>query len=112
MFTKTLKVPIFDAVVYIGIGKSVVEVVKHFKIDATLNSTMLAAVIPDEIYNEYYLCLSEDTLDIGTIVHEVNHIKNRILEFICFKPSYDNDEVDCYLLDYLVTKIWNIVTHR
>lgn len=41
----------------------------------------------------------------STIVHEAEHIKNFIWEYIGYTPQRDNDEVDAYLLKYLYNKI-------
>ena len=41
----------------------------------------------------------------STIVHEAEHIKNLVWEYIGYKPQADNDEVDAYLLTYIYNKI-------
>jgi hypothetical protein len=44
----------------------------------------------------------------STIVHEAEHIKNLIWEYIGYKPQIDNDEVDAYLLTYIYEKIADV----
>lgn len=44
----------------------------------------------------------------SSIIHESEHVKNLIWEYIGYKPQADNDEVDAYLLTYIYEKIVNI----
>lgn len=37
----------------------------------------------------------------SSIVHEAEHIKNHIWQYIGYTPQRDNDEVDAYLLTYI-----------
>lgn len=41
----------------------------------------------------------------STIVHEAEHVKNLIWDFIGYEPHPTNDEVDAYLLTYIYEKI-------
>lgn len=43
-----------------------------------------------------------------SIVHEAEHVKNAIWEFIGYSPQVDNDEVDSYLLTYIYIKILEV----
>lgn len=44
----------------------------------------------------------------SSIVHEAEHVKNRIWEYIGYTPQRDNDEVDAHLLTYIYDKIASI----
>lgn len=44
----------------------------------------------------------------ASIVHEAEHVKNAIWEFIGYSPQVDNDEVDSYLLTYIYIKILEV----
>ncbi len=44
----------------------------------------------------------------STIVHEAEHVKNLIWDFIGYNPQRDNDEVDAYLLTYIYNKILEV----
>jgi hypothetical protein len=44
----------------------------------------------------------------SSIVHECEHIKNLIWEFIGYKTILGNDEVDAYLLTYIFSKIESV----
>ena len=44
----------------------------------------------------------------SSIVHEAEHVKNAIWEYIGYKPMADNDEVDAYLLTYIYKKITDV----
>lgn len=43
-----------------------------------------------------------------TMVHECEHIKNAIWNFIGYTPQSNNDEVDAYLITYLFSKLKEI----
>ena len=45
---------------------------------------------------------------INSIVHEAEHVKNLIWEYIGYRPQSDNDEVDAYLLTYIYNKIIDV----
>lgn len=44
----------------------------------------------------------------STIVHEAEHVKNLIWEYIGYRPQADNDEVDAYLLTYIYNKMTDV----
>lgn len=44
----------------------------------------------------------------SSIVHEAEHVKNLIWEYIGYTPQANNDEVDAYLLTYIYNKIVNV----
>lgn len=44
----------------------------------------------------------------SSIVHEAEHIKNHIWQYIGYTPQRDNDEVDAYLLTYIYNKITQV----
>ena len=41
-------------------------------------------------------------------MHEAEHVKNLIWEYIGYRPQADNDEVDAYLLTYIYNKITDV----
>ena len=45
----------------------------------------------------------------GTVAHECLHAAHRILDILGVKPDYDNDETECYTLEYIVDKVTDIV---
>lgn len=44
----------------------------------------------------------------STIVHEAEHIKNAIWDYIGYTPQRNNDEVDAYLVTYIYNKIVDV----
>lgn len=44
----------------------------------------------------------------SSIVHEAEHIKNLIWDYIGYIPQRDNDEVDAYLITYIYKKIVDV----
>lgn len=60
-------------------------------------------------YNQYGASLVAVNIKYGgSIVHEAEHVKNSIWEFIGYTPQSNNDEVDAYLLTYIYEKITDV----
>lgn len=47
--------------------------------------------------------------DMSIIAHECLHIKNIVWNRIGYYPQALNDEVDAYLLDYIITEVLKVV---
>ena len=47
--------------------------------------------------------------DMSIIAHECLHIKNTVWARIGYSPQALNDEVDAYLLDYIMTEVLKVV---
>ncbi len=44
----------------------------------------------------------------SSIIHEAEHIKNFVWDYIGYIPQRDNDEVDAYLIAYIYKKIVDV----
>lgn len=44
----------------------------------------------------------------SSIIHEAEHIKNNIWEYIGYRPQRDNDEIDAYVITYIYDKIVDV----
>ena len=47
--------------------------------------------------------------DMSVIAHECLHVKNAVWNRIGYSPNPLNDEVDAYLLDYIMTEVLKVV---
>ena len=47
--------------------------------------------------------------DMSIIAHESLHVKNAVWNRIGYSPNPMNDEVDAYLLDYIMTEVLKVV---
>nr|DAQ68398.1 MAG TPA: hypothetical protein [Crassvirales sp.] len=47
--------------------------------------------------------------DMSIIAHECLHVKNSVWSRIGYFPQASNDEVDAYLLDYIMTEVLKVV---
>ena len=45
----------------------------------------------------------------GGIAHECLHATHHVLDIIGVKPDYNNDEIECYTLEYIVDRVTEIV---
>ena len=47
--------------------------------------------------------------NMSVIAHECLHVKNAVWARIGYSPNAMNDEVDAYLLDYIITEVLKVV---
>lgn len=59
--------------------------------------------------NSWFIAFSKDKINPGTIAHECFHATCRILKQKGMVYSEDSEEAYAYLLDYLVTKVTELV---
>lgn len=52
---------------------------------------------------------SKSKLTHGTISHECLHVVNFIMDYKGVVSDYNNDEPECYLLQYMVNKVYDFV---
>lgn len=45
----------------------------------------------------------------GAIAHECLHATHKVLDILGVKPDYDNDEIECYVCEYIVDKVTDII---
>ena len=103
MVTKrTITIPIYDYKVGVIISDNWEEAVEACPL---LEKDSRACVIEMEGYS--IIALPPQPL--STTVHECEHLKNCIWNYIGYKPTATNDEADAYLLEYLYTQITKII---
>jgi len=84
-----------------------------------VNDSLGYDTFPESVYgrtnwseetNRFTLFLrNEVKVSVGTIAHECKHIVNFIFEARGIKLDLNNDEPECYLLEWLVNKIYSII---
>lgn len=55
--------------------------------------------------NNYLSILFYESCDVGHIAHEAKHALNSVFYLIGHQLSTENDEIECYMLEYLVREI-------
>lgn len=100
---KVITVPIYRYTLRIVVFDSFKEVVKAFP--EVRDNDSKGAVL--DYGDKSMICVPHD--DIPTIVHECEHVKNSIWKRIGFIPTYENDEPDAYLIEYLYKEVMKIV---
>ena len=105
MIKETIIIPIYNIPVDIIGYESKKEVNKKSPEYELLNR--IGCVYKTEnivlVYNLFH------KLSIGEIVHEIKHVVNEVIIEIAAKLDADNDEYECYLLQYLVDEILKII---
>lgn len=102
MITKRrLNIPIFNYKLVIVIYDKLEEVKDMHK--GSIEPKAFTRIFP-----EGCSIVAVNSKEEASIVHEAEHVKNAIWEFIGYSPQVDNDEVDSYLLTYVYIKILEI----
>lgn len=106
MISKVIKIPIYDAKFKVYIG-DVQEVAKKY--DISISRGVLGCMARNYKGKSYKRIIAlPSEINIGTIVHECTHLVNDILSYVGYELDFDNDEHYCYLLDYVVQKVYNL----
>ena len=58
--------------------------------------------------NKFHIVFRKKSIDISFIVHEAKHAVNRIFYATGVELDIKNDEAECFLLDFIVRKIYNL----
>lgn len=117
---KEIKCDVFKATVVYFIGEET-ETVRKYIEDGWDNVTYLQEICDtiDKVRNHTIdgMCGSSDGMDhfiyvssldnMKELTHETLHAVTRILDKCGIKPSWDSEEVYCYLLEYFIGKLLN-----
>lgn len=97
---KIIKIPIFNYRVYVYIFDHKKEIQDIYSTDDTWEACTLEAadycslLLPN---NKYFL---------GNLTHECTHVKNCLFRYIGQECARDNDEIEAYILEYLLQQIY------
>ena len=97
---RSLTIPIFNYKLTIIIYDNWNEVSHKFEVDSEPAGIC-------KIYSGYTLC-AINSHKLEEVIHESEHIKNAIWEYIGYTPQLGNDEVDAYLIAYIYKKIMEV----
>jgi hypothetical protein len=64
-------------------------------------------------YESFCVCFNfwdTQPISLGTLVHEVNHAGNRIMQAREFIPDWENDEAECYLKGWMGDQVSDFMT--
>jgi len=104
-----INIPIYHGYLIIIISKNIKKVLKKYKEKTPDNSNDWGATTINRKnkkgMTEYICIFRPDHLTPMTIAHEAMHLTNRILNDRGISITYDNDEVECYLLGWIVKQI-------
>lgn len=100
---KTINIPIFRLKLNIVVVDNIKEALE---IDSNIDTRADSLVIN---YNNGTVTIIIASNDISVIAHECLHVKNAVWNRIGYSPNPVNDEVDAYLLDYIITEVLKVV---
>ena len=100
---KDINIPIFELKLKIVVVDDIKEALK---INPNINTEADSCVID---YNNGKATITIASNDMSIIAHECLHVKNAIWNRIGYSPQVLNDEVDAYLLDYIMTEVLKVV---
>ncbi len=100
---KKIRIPIFRIDLLIVVIDKIGEALK---IDSRIDINSDSCVID---YNDGNVSIFITPNSIPIIAHECLHVKNSIWNRIGYISQANNDEVDAYLLDYIIAKVLEVV---
>lgn len=105
MKAKKFKIPIYFGDLIVIVSDDFKEVEKKYKLSSTHGFDSFTWVDEDKSgYSLFYVAIKGDT-DSSVIAHEALHIVGDIFRSRNIKMDIDNDEPQCYLLGWVVSKI-------
>ena len=100
---KVINIPIFRLKLKIII---VDELKEALGIEPNIDTEADSCVID---YNNGTATIIIASNNMSVIAHECLHVKNAVWNRIGYSPQVLNDEVDAYLLDYIITEVLKVV---
>lgn len=100
---KDINIPIFRLKLKIVV---VDEIKEALEINPNINIEADSCVIDNNNGTATIIIASND---MSVIAHECLHVKNAVWARIGYSPQALNDEVDAYLLDYIMTEVLKVV---
>ena len=100
---KNINIPIFRLKLKIVVVDDIEEALE---IDTNINTEADSLVIDNNNGTATVVIASND---MSIIAHECLHVKNAVWNRIGYSPNPLNDEVDAYLLDYIMAEVLKVV---
>lgn len=100
---KNINIPIFRLKLKIVVVDNIEEALE---IDSNIDTIADSCVIDNNNGTATIVIASND---MSVIAHECLHVKNAVWNRIGYSPNPMNDEVDAYLLDYIMTEVLKVV---
>ena len=100
---KNINIPIFRLKLKIVVVDDIEEALK---INPNIDTEADSLVIYNNNGTATIIIASND---MSVIAHECLHVKNAVWNRIGYSPNPVNDEVDAYLLDYIMTEVLKVV---
>lgn len=110
------KIDVFGAIVHVYLidtnENMVVQanrIIKRYKEDPVDYPCAGLSFSPDIKGGTYYLFLSCESLDVNTITHETDHIRNYIIDYYNIDERNDSNEVSANISGYLNEKVFKLI---
>lgn len=107
---RKIPIPIYGGTIIVVITDDIdvrTAALNHFKVDDPSLKDYQAVVLQSNS-TLYYPALFSGKLSPGLIAHEAKHILNSLFQDIGQKLDQENDEVEAYLLSWIVNRIWEV----
>ena len=102
---KKIKLPIFNYSVKVVIFDSREEIIQRYP---EFKDAYAALTLEYEGSSECTILIPKDKDFISNMAHELVHAKNCLFRFIQQHCDRDNDEIEAYIIGYLVSEILKI----
>ena len=104
-----VQIPLYRSHLIIICADDIEEVAKKYKVEGVSRDLYDAYVFR---YKGNYVYVQEPSVTYGVIAHEAKHIVNYLFADTGVKLDVENDEAECYLLGWLVDKIYEMINKK
>lgn len=118
VFIKKLKIPVYGSSLWVVISDNIPRAIdtiedlidKRIEEDTKKKSYGALSYAYEDHDGRYRLMIFlKNNASAGEVAHEANHTVNTVLLWHGVKPSFTNDEAECYLLERIVDKVHNVL---
>lgn len=113
LLNKAIEIPLYGGYLVIVLSNSRKKVKKF--LPSFDRSEVYAHAWADNYNGQqgYYVILNFDSefsrLDPGAIAHEATHISSYLFDIRGMKPDFNNDEPQCYLIQWVVNEVFKFI---
>lgn len=104
---KIFEVPIFKGLIslHTGTPDEFIAILKKKNIEIEISETQSGKTVWDTFNGLEFFVWIKNKNDLPTIAHEMLHVANAILISRGIRVDPDNDEIQAYLVEYLISKV-------
>lgn len=106
---KSFKIPIYGGMLTVYVLDNISDIQKKYNLIIPEHAD--ACLFRQPNYSGYYVIAYERSVikNHGIIAHEALHFTHKLLDDRAFTPDFENDEVECYLIEWAINNIHKVI---